>query len=189
MSIVAVWGADKEKPFQAKPVTSYANRQTTEKVTVAVDPFGTEDKAREAFGKLNPNQYGILPVLVVIQNDGTASLSLEDLRVEYITSARQRIEATPATDVPRTMGPKRPGPDPDRFPSPLPRIGGNKNPLSAWEIAGRAFSAKVLPPGESASGFFYFQAPNRPGATVYLTGMRELPSRRELFYFEIPLGP
>jgi len=126
---------------------------------------------------------------VVIRNDSAASLSLEGLRVEYLTSARQRIEATPAGDVPRTIGPKNPGPNPDRFPSPLPRIGKTKNPLSAWEITGRAFAAKVLPPGESASGFFYFQAPSRAGGTLYLTGIRELPSRRELFYFEIPLGP
>jgi len=35
----------------------------------------------------------------------------------------------------------------------------------------------------------YFQAPSRPGAKLYITGLQEAPTRRELFYFEIPLGP
>ncbi len=189
LSIVAASGADKEKPFKAKPAASYAYRQTSEKVTIAAEPFDKEEKTREAFGSLNPNQYGILPVLVVIQNDGPVALSLESMRAEYITMSRQKVEATPAGDVPRTLGAKNPGPNPDRFPSPLPRIGKSKNPLTAWEIGGRAFAAKMLPPGESASGFLYFQAPSRPGARLYITGLQEAPTRRELFYFEIPLGP
>jgi hypothetical protein len=187
LSIVAASGADKEKPFKAMPAASYANRQTGEKVTIAVEAFDKVEKTREAFGTLNPNQYGILPVLLVIQNDGPVTLSLENMRAEYITMSRQRVEATPAGDVPRTLGGKNPGPNPDRFPSPLPRK--SNNPLSAWEIAGRAFAARMLPPGESASGFLYFQAPSRPGAKLYITGLQEASTRRELFYFEIPLGP
>jgi hypothetical protein len=45
----------------------------------------------------------------------------------------------------------------------------------------------MLPPGETASGFFYFQATHRPGATLYLTGIKEAGTQRDLFYFEIPL--
>jgi len=44
----------------------------------------------------------------------------------------------------------------------------------------------MLPPGELASGFFYFQTPHRPGGVLYITGIREASTRRELFYFEIP---
>ena len=44
----------------------------------------------------------------------------------------------------------------------------------------------MLPPGQSASGFFYFQSPHRPGSVLYITGIREAATRRELFYVEIP---
>lgn len=185
LSIVTALGADKEKPFQAAPVDSYPCRQTIEKVTIAADPFDKEEKTSQAFGKLNPNRYGILPVLVVIRNEGAAALLLEAVRMEYITDSRDRIEATPACDVPRTLGSKQP--KVYSAPLPIPRISRGKNPLAAWEIEGRAFSAKMLPPGESASGFFYFQAPYRAGSVLYVTGIREAASRRELFYFEIPL--
>jgi hypothetical protein len=62
-----------------------------------------------------------------------------------------------------------------------------KNPLSAWEIEGRAFLARMIPGGESASGFFYFQTAHRPGSSLYLSGIRVASTGKELFYFEIPL--
>jgi hypothetical protein len=45
----------------------------------------------------------------------------------------------------------------------------------------------VLPPGESASGFFYFEAAPESGDKLYLSGMREAGSARELMYFEFAL--
>ena len=186
LSIVAAPGADKEKPFQAEPAASYACRQTIEKVTIAADVFDKQEKTSQAFGKLNPNRYGILPVLVVIQNDSSAALTLETMRVAYISESRQKIEATPAREVPYTRGPKQPSVYNPPLPR-LPKTGSSKNPLSAWEIEGRAFSAKMLPSGQSASGFFYFQAPYQSGSVLYISGIQEAGSRRELFYFEISL--
>ena len=67
------------------------------------------------------------------------------------------------------------------------RCVGKKNPLDAWEIEGRAFAAQMLPPGQSASGFFYFQTGLQHGATIYLTGLYEAATGKEIFYFELPL--
>jgi hypothetical protein len=66
-------------------------------------------------------------------------------------------------------------------------IKSKKNPLDAWEIEGRAFAAQMLPAGQSASGFFYFQTELQPGATLYISGMRQASTGKELFYFETPL--
>jgi hypothetical protein len=73
------------------------------------------------------------------------------------------------------------------LPTAGPHLSKHKNPLDAWEIEGRAFSAKMIPSGESAGGFFYFQTGHRPGSRVYVTGLEEASSRRELLYFEFPL--
>jgi hypothetical protein len=72
-------------------------------------------------------------------------------------------------------------------PTGKPKILKRKNPFDAWEIEGRAFAAKMLPAGESASGFFYFQTGMQRGAKLYLTGIAEADTGRELFYFEVPL--
>jgi hypothetical protein len=63
-----------------------------------------------------------------------------------------------------------------------------KNPLDAWEIEGRAFAAQMLPPGQSANGFFYFQTGLQRGATIYITGLTEAASGQELLFFELPLS-
>jgi hypothetical protein len=95
------------------------------------------------------------------------------------------VEATPARDVRYLRGPNRPGVI--TGPSGKPKILSKKNPLDAWEIEGRAFAAQTLPAGQSASGFFYFQTGLQRGATVYLSGLTEAATGKELFYFEIPL--
>ena len=54
---------------------------------------------------------------------------------------------------------------PSVTPGPRGRVAikSKKNPLDAWEIEGRAFAAQMLPAGQSASGFFYFQTELQPG--------------------------
>lgn len=187
LSIAAALGADKDKRFEPGPAASYPARQTVEQLTIAADPFATEAKTRQAFGKLNPNRHGILPILVVMQNEGSQALSLETMRLEYVTAEGQRIEPTPASEVRYAAAPRRP----DLVPGPLPPLPGRssrrKNPLDVWEIEGRAFVAKMLPPKESASGFFYFQTPHRAGARLLISGIRVAATSTELFFFEIPL--
>src|ERR1035438_10119269 len=69
LSISVGVAADKETPFKAAPAASYASHQSNAQITIGVDAYVTVDKVKLAFGKLEPNQFGILPVLVVIQND------------------------------------------------------------------------------------------------------------------------
>jgi len=62
-----------------------------------------------------------------------------------------------------------------------------KNPLAAPEIEGRALAAQMVAPGLAAGGFLYFQTQLQNGATIYLSGLTEARSGKELFYFEIPV--
>ena len=185
LSIAAAFAADKEGAFKAASAASYPHRQTNDGITVAVDPYSSGEKVKAAFGKVDPYEYGVLPVLVVIQNDGKEAIRLDQLKVEYVGSKNQRVEATPVKEVRYAHGPQRPSVAPG--PAGRVAIKSKKNPLDAWEIEGRAFAAQMLPPGQSASGFFYFQAELQPGATVYISGMREASTGKEIFYFETPL--
>ena len=185
LSIATAFAADKEAPFKAAPAASYAHHQTNDSITVGVDPYVSGDKVKTAFGKVDPYEYGVLPVLVVIQNDGKEAIRLDRLKVEYVGPGNQRVDATPSRDVRYARGPQRPTVTPG--PAGRVAIKSKKNPLDAWEIDGRAFAAQMLPAGQSASGFFYFQTELQPGATVYVSGMREASSGKELFYFETPL--
>lgn len=159
-------------------------KQTVSDVTVAVQPYRTDESAKKAFGKVNPYEYGILPVLVMIRNDSKKTIRLSTMKPEYISPTRDRIEATPAGDVKYARAPKRP----NMNPGPIPgiRLKG-KNPLAAEEIESRGFTAQMLPPGESAHGFIYFQTGYQRGASFYLTGVQDASTGQDLFYFDIPM--
>jgi hypothetical protein len=185
MSIAAAFAADKEAPFRAAPAASYPHHQTNGAITIGADPYASGEKIKAAFGKIDPYQLGVLPVLVVIQNDGKEAIRLNRIKVEYVGPGNQRVEATPAKDVRYLRGPDRPA----VASGPLGRVAikSKKNPLDAWEIEGRSFAAQMLPAGQAASGFFYFQTGLQTGSTVYVSGLTEAGTGKELFYFEIPL--
>jgi hypothetical protein len=185
LSISACLAADKETPFKAAPAASYASHQSNAQITIGADPYVMLDKVKLAFGKVDPNQFGILPVLVVIQNDSDKAIRLDHLKVEYVGADRGHVEATPAKEVRYLKGTDRP--NVITGPAGNAKILKKKNPLDAWEIEGRSFSAEILPPGQSASGFFYFQTALQHGATLYINGLYEAATKKELFYFELPL--
>src|SRR5579872_7293220 len=97
LTAAALLLADKknESKFSPAPAASYQNKQTNDQVTVAVSAYDTEELAHTAFGKLDPNQYGVLPVLVIIQNDTGQALKLDHVQVEYTSFDHQHVEATP----------------------------------------------------------------------------------------------
>jgi len=184
---MATLAADNNKDaakFSPGPASSYPAKQTNDHVTVAAVAYDTEELAHTAFGKLNPNQYGVLPVLVIIQNDTDQALKLEHLDAEYTLVDNRQVEATPSTEV-QTLG----GTDRPKVPvaSPIPIHRKHKNPLDVWEIDGRSFAAKLLPPHESVNGFFYFQTTHRPGSKFYLSGIKVAATGQEVLYFEFPL--
>ncbi|MFN0167161.1 MAG: hypothetical protein ACKV22_12090 [Bryobacteraceae bacterium] len=181
--------AEKDTGFKARPAASYASKQTVEKVTIAVSAFSTEERMREAFGKVDLNKSGVLPVLVVIRNETGKTLLLDRLRVAYVSPKGQQIDATPASELPYLTGPSRPKYDASGpIPGGGPRIKRKKNPMSSELMEVRGFSAKLIPNGEEGSGFFYFHTGIQSGAQIYVTGMREAGSGKEIFYAEIPLA-
>jgi len=186
-SITVALAADKDKPrLEINPAGSYPHHMTSQGLTIAAVPYETEEQTKTAFGKVNPNAHGILPILVVLENNSPNTIRLERMKLEYTAQGSVKIENTPAAEVRFLRGAREPKMTPG------PTVGGvrvnlNKNPLAEWEIEGRAFSAKMIPPNDKASGFFYFQTGSRGGASLVVSGLREAKSGEELFFFEIPL--
>ena len=188
LSIATAFAADKQQPlFKPGLAASFASHQTNDKITMGVDPYVIGDKVKVAFGKVDPYQYGVLPVLVVVQNDSNVSIKLDGLHAEYVGPNGDRVDATPAHDVRYAVGPKRPSVI-DGPAGAAPKIFGKKNPLDEWEIEGHAFAAQMLPPGQTASGFLYFETGLQRGATIYVRGMTDASSGKELLFFELPLS-
>lgn len=179
-----------DEGFQAKPAQEYAAKQEQAGVTVAVQPYRGEQEQKDAFGKAEPYKFGFLPVLVVITNEGDAPLGLEGLKVRLIDGRREGLEPTPGEDL-AFFNPKghKPKDRPSYIPIPIggPKV--KKGPLAKPEITQREFQAPVVAPNTTASGFFYYNVGtgSLDGASMYISGIRNMATGSELFYFEIPL--
>ena len=166
---------------------TYPARQSQERVTVAVKAFERDEDLQAAFGNTPLSKYGVLPVLVVIDNDSPKAVKLR-LRVEFVTGDNRKIQATPEADVPYLKNAKAPSGPGQSSPLPIP-LPKKKNKLGNWEVDGRAFAAKMIPAGESVSGFFYFQTSIWKDARIYVDGLSDAASGKDFFYFDIPLEP
>ncbi len=177
-------GAATEKVFQAGSPSQYAH-QESEKVTIGAKPYTSEESIESAFGKkIDFLRYGVVPVLIVIENKRDQTLDLRELEASLVAVDGRHVNAVTAADLPSLASGKHPSPVGVKSPVPLPK---KKNPLNNPEIDARAFSVKMLPPGDSGSGFVYFEAKPEPGDKLYVNGMRDARSGKELLYFEFPL--
>lgn len=179
--------AANDESFQVRKASDYAH-QSAQQVTIGAQSFSNEDLTSEAFGKkADLLKYGVLPVLVVIENKRKNTLDLRNLEVTLVASDGRHVGALDPGDIPQlgahTQNPSQ-TPKINPLPFPLPK---KKNPLNTPEIMTRAFVAKLLPPGDSASGFFYFQARPEAGDQIYLNGLHETLTGQEIIYFEFPL--
>lgn len=170
--------------WQVGKATDYPN-QSASKITIGAKPFATEADTEPVFGKkADFNKYGILPVLVVIENRRSRTLDLRDLEVTLVGRKGQHVDPLRPDEVAYIALPaQRPTASP-KLPFPTPK---KKNPLNVPELTGRAFVSKLIPPGDSASGFFYFDAQAEPGMKLYLNRLKEQPSGEEILYFEFPI--
>jgi hypothetical protein len=184
---VGLWADKKDAPFRPEAAEAYATKQTIQGLTIAVQPFDDPEEAKSAFGKLNPYEHGVLPVLVVMKNNGKGTVRFENMQVMYVAPRGRKVDSTPPGDVLYLKAGGRPKVSNSPIPTGGPRIKISKNPLKNEVIVERAFSAKMLPPGDSAHGFFYFQTGHTRGTSLYVSGITEAASGKELFFFEVPL--
>ncbi len=194
VALSLVTAAFAAKKFTPKPATKYGAKQSQGKLTVAVKPFHTKALVEQVFPKTQPTKHGLLPVLLVITNGGEDSIGLEDLTVRYISGEREGIDAIPAEDL-ALWNPK--GHQPRDRPRYIPAIPGmnrpkvKKGPLAKPEITESGFRAPVLAPGQSSHGFYFYNVGDvegaLDGATIYISGIWNLSTGHEFFYFEIAL--
>ncbi len=178
----------KDAPFRPKPASAYPSHQTIGQLKLAAIAFETDGDTKPLFGgKVNPNEYEVLPVLLVLENTGSDTYMLDRMMTLFQNSRGQKLEPTKATELPYLVGVKRPSSGVG-YPSPIP-LPKKKNPLSAIEFDSRAWGAKTLLKGESAHGFFYFQTRNTRNSMLYVSGIREASTGKEVFFAEIPIDP
>lgn len=197
--LAATLALSADKPFippAANPAKTYPAHEShdDEKVSIAIDPYDQPDKAK--IFKIKYQAKGFLPIRLIISNDSDQTLMLTDLKIQYITVKRDKIDPATTDDIYRRIVHLKQNPSNQRTPIPLPiPRGGSRSPVSkdAKEAVEELDVAQFAPyPVEAhsmRSGFLFFDISGidvpEAGAHLYLTGVRA--GTKELFYFDIPL--
>ncbi len=180
------------KPPPAQPATSYpaVEVHVQEKVAIAAEPYNTKQK--ESIFRIDYLAHGVMPIRLIVTNNGDKPISLRDARILFETAAGDRIQAAEPEDVERLMTRKEREGGKIPLPGPIPAIhlkpkDSDKN-IEA-DFNDFEYAAIVVEPHTTRAGFLFYDVsqldhPLR-GAHLYLKELRNA-NGAQLFYFEIP---
>lgn len=188
------WAAKEYAAPKAYNAKTYPARDAhdNEKVTIAADPYDMPDKASAVFN-LDYKDKGILPVYLIVTNDGDEPVALTAMKVQLVTADRTKLWSADSDDLYRRFSRvKRRGDEPRINPLPLPRrssdAGLPKEGVS--ELQHAPFAAKAVEPHSTVAGFVYFDVAgmSQPlaGAHLYVMNVRDA-NGNDLMFFDIPM--
>ena len=190
MGLAVVCVAAKEFSMPpARAATTYPahDQHSDEAVTVAVDPYDTPE--RQNVFSAHYGEVGLLPVFVVVTNDGDQPVVMTGMKAELVTTDRSKRAPATVDDIYRRLS--HPSPR-NNYPLPFPtkKIKGGVSKQTLEEIQRARFGARAVEPHSSQAGFLFFDISELSGtisgARFYLTGVKDS-NGNELMYFEVPL--
>ncbi|HKW24655.1 MAG TPA: hypothetical protein VJN48_02650 [Terriglobales bacterium] len=159
-----------------------------EHVAIAVEPYETAEKQK--IFSVDFHEHGLLPVLLVITNDGDQPVSLTDMRVQMITGQRDKITPASSDDIYRRLSnPRATDRSPVPFPIPRRKVKGTVSAKTMDEIQSAQFGAKAIEPHNTRSGFLFFDVQgirSLAGTHILFTNLHN-GEGGDLMFFEIPL--
>ena len=197
LSLLVVWLAlpalaSDHSPPPVQPATSFAAVAVhdDEKVAIAVEPYDTKEK--EGIFRVDYLSHGVMPVRLIVTNNGDRPISLSDARILFMTAAGDKIQAAEPEDVERLMSQKERQGSKIPMPGPIPAI--KLKPKASDKDVEEDFNtleyqALVVEPHSTRAGFLFYDVSqlDHPleGAKMHLVKLRDADGK-ELFYFEIP---
>jgi hypothetical protein len=189
-SLVA--GATDHTPPPVQPATTFAAVEIhqDEKVAIAAEPYDTKEK--ESLFRVDYLAHGVMPVRLIVTNNGDKPISLRDARILFETAGGDRIQAAEPEDVERLMTRKEREGGKIPMPGPIPAIklkpkASNKDIEADFNTF--EYGALVVEPHTTRAGFLFYDVSqlDHPlkSAKLYLYKLRNA-NGEELFYFEIP---
>jgi hypothetical protein len=176
------------KPQPAKSYPAHDDH-STEQVSVGLDPYDSVDKAN--IFSVHYSELGILPIFVVVTNDGDQPVALTGMNVEMVTPDRTKLLPMSPDDIYRRIS--RPHAHTTTYPLPFPtkKAGGGVSAKAQEEIQNARFDARAVEPHGTQAGFVFVDVSDMSnptvGSHVYFTGIHDAKGN-EMMYFDVPLG-
>src|ERR1700678_2916696 len=114
--------ASDRTPPPVQPATSFAAVEVheEEKVAIAAEPYDSKDK--ESIFKVDYLSHRVMPIRLIVTNNGDRPISLRDARILFLTAAGDKIQAAEPEDVDRLMTRKEREGGKIPMPGPIPAI-------------------------------------------------------------------
>lgn len=184
--------ANDHAPPPVQPATSFAAVEVheNEKVAIAAEPYDTRQK--ESIFRVDYLGHGVMPVRLIVTNNGDKPISLRDARILFQTKSGQRIQAAEPEDVERLMTRKEREGARIPLPGPIPTIklkpkASNKDIEEDFNTF--EYGALVVEAHTTRAGFLFYDVSQLDdplkGSKLHLHALRDAEGH-ELFYFEIP---
>ena len=177
-------------PVQAATDFAAVEVHADEKLAIAAEPYDTREKM--AIFRVDYISHGVMPVRLIVTNNGDRPISLRDARILYVTSHGDRIQASEPEDVERLMTSKEREGSKIPMPGPIPAIklkpkASDKDIEQDFDTF--EFQALVVEPHTTRAGFLFYDVSGLihplQGALLNLHTIKDADGK-ELFYFEIP---
>ncbi|HXB62851.1 MAG TPA: hypothetical protein VNU94_08395 [Acidobacteriaceae bacterium] len=179
-------------PPDAGTAPEYADvdMHANEGVSIAADPFDTEDRTH--FFRLDYLKYGLMPIRIIVTNTGDRPISLDDVRIQFISAEDDRIPAANPDEIDRRMN--HTGNPMDKklnVPFPLPHGKGSNQKIDD-DMYDFGFPGTTVDPHKTLSGFLLYDVstldkPVLQGAQIYVKMVKDHDGN-ELFPFTIDLN-
>jgi len=175
-----------------QPATEFAAVEVhdKEKVAIAVEPYDTKEK--ESIFRVDYLGHGVMPVRLIITNNGDRPISMRDARILFQTRGGERIQAAAPEDIQRLMTRKEREGGRIPLPGPIPAIklkpkASNKD--IEEDFTQFEYGALVVEAHTTRAGFLFYDVsqldePLR-GSKLHLHKLMNADGQ-ELFFFEIP---
>lgn len=159
------------KQVQVLALESYPNRVTVGPLTVAVDPYGTDERSFQVFDIKDLNSRGYHPLHVILLNRGNEYLSLRTRTVTLVTESGQGLFTTSAAILVEDVAK---GGFSDKSSKNRGEDGGS--PLA--DFSGKELTSRQIEPGRTVDGFLFFFSQDK-GKNIFAGAKLRVP---DVFY-------
>jgi hypothetical protein len=159
-------------------------------LAIAVDPYDTPKRA--SIFRVDYLSANIIPIRIIITNEGDTAISLDNARIDFITAAGDKVPAAEPRDAERALD--RPADPRNKIPIGPIKIGGKGKNLDKkieQDFSEFQYGAIAVEPHTTRAGFLFYDLQNleNPLADAHLEFRRiQSSDGRELFAFEIPFN-
>jgi hypothetical protein len=181
------------RTVKIKPLESYPARIAVGTITIAADPYPTDERSFSAFDVKHLNSRGYFPIHVIVQNLSSDFLIMRTRNIVLVTSSGEQLFTTPISvlveDIFKAssadkLSKKKSAKSPAR----------TKVASPLTDFSAKDLTNKLVDPGKISDGFLFFYSPDPKqnifaGSTLFIPKLEEEGTRKSIGPFSIPMDP